>query len=198
MSDMSKKHYHKEKELQETEQKNRQEISSQETAAVDIESEIEKLKAELEEERMKTAAEREQHLRALADFANYRRRHEEEQARIVQFATQNLIVKILPVIDNFERALESAEQNHSFESLVEGVRLTIKQLRDILDQEGVKQIESVGQQFDPSVHEAVMRLETEEYPENTVVEELQSGYTYGDRVIRPALVKVAVPPSESE
>ncbi len=190
---MTKKQHHT-KESQEPEHRD----DSQQATVSELEAEVERLKSELEEERAKTAAESEQRLRALADFANYRRRHEEDKARLMQFATQEIILKILPVIDNFERALESAEQNHNFDSLVEGVRLTIKQLRDILEQEGVKQIESVGQEFDPTMHEAVMRVETEEYPENTVIEELQSGYTQGDRVIRPARVKVAVPPPALE
>ncbi|MBI2844792.1 MAG: nucleotide exchange factor GrpE [Armatimonadetes bacterium] len=165
-----------------------------EAAAPDVDelqNEIERLRVELEEERKRTKDEHDQHLRALADFSNYRRRQQEEYNRAIQFATQEIILKILPAIDNFERALRSAEQAENFEGLVEGVKLTLRQLRDVIEREGVEPIESVGQEFDPMLHEAVMRVETEEYPENTIVEEVQTGYKQHDRVIRPARVVVA-------
>jgi molecular chaperone GrpE len=162
----------------------------------ELQSEIERLRRELEEERKKTTAEHEQCLRALADFSNYRRRHQDEYAQAIQFASQEVILKILPVIDNFERALAAAEQSMSFETLLEGVKLTLRQLRDLLEREGVQPIEAVGQEFDPMRHEAVMRVETDKYPENTVVEEVQTGYTQRDKVIRPARVKVSASPDE--
>ena len=135
-------------------------------------------------------------LRALADFSNYRRRHQDDHNQASRIASQELILKILPAIDNFERALDAAEQNHSYESLVEGVKLTLRQLHDIIEKEGVQPIQSVGEQFDPNVHEAVMRVETDDYPENTIVEEIQPGYVQNDKIIRPARVKVAVSPAE--
>ena len=160
----------------------------------ELREEVERLRVEIEEERARTKEEHDRYLRALADFSNYRRRHQEEYAQAMQFASQELILKILPAIDNFERALQAAEQIESFESLVEGVKLTLRQLKDIIEKEGVRPIEAVGQQFDPMMHEAVMRVETDEYPENTVVEEVETGYVLGDRVIRPARVKVAASP----
>lgn len=160
----------------------------------ELQEEVERLRVELEEERQKTKEEHDRHLRALADFSNYRRRHQEEYKQAVQFASQELILKILPTIDNFERALQAPQQTQSFESLMEGVTLTLRQLQDILQKEGVERIESVGQEFDPMQHEAVMREETDEYPENTIIEEFQIGYRQHDRVIRPARVKVAASP----
>lgn len=160
----------------------------------ELQAEVERLRVELEEERKRTKEEHDQHLRALADFSNYRRRHQEEYKETVKFACQELILKILPAIDNFERALQAAEQSKNFDSLVDGVRLTLKQLKDVLEREGVQVIDAEGQEFDPMVHEAVMRMETDEYPENTVVEVFQPGYTHHGKVIRPSRVKVAALP----
>ena len=163
----------------------------------ELQAAIDQLTNELEEERARVKEEHSRYLRALADFSNYRRRHQEEYSHAVQFATQELILKILPAIDNFERALQAAEQTHNFEGLVEGVKLTLRQLKDVLEKEGVQPIEAVGQQFDPMMHEAVQRIETDEYPENTIVDEVQTGYMYRDHVIRPAKVTVATAPRAS-
>jgi len=162
----------------------------------ELQAAVDQLTTQLQEERAKAEEEHDRYLRALADFSNYRRRHQEEYAHAVQFASQELILKILPAIDNFERALQAAEQQHSYESLVEGVRLTLRQLKDVLEREGVQPIEAIGQQFDPMMHEAVQRIETDDYPENTVVDEVQTGYTYREHVIRPSKVVVAAAPRE--
>ena len=152
---------------------------------------IDVLKAQLEEQTQVAEEEHNRHLRALADFANYRRRREEEFQRHLEFANQELILKLLPVIDNFERAAQAAEENHNLEGLAEGVKLTLRQFRDLLEREGVQPIAAVGQEFDPMRHEAVMRVESDEYPENTVVEEVEKGYALKDKVIRPARVAVS-------
>ncbi|MEN6372699.1 MAG: nucleotide exchange factor GrpE [Armatimonadota bacterium] len=160
----------------------------------ELQNEIERLRAELKEEKKRADEEHDRHLRSLADFSNYKRRHTEEYKQAILCASQELILKILPVIDNFQRALEAAEKTQSFDGLLEGVRLTLKQLGDILEREGIQQIKAAGEQFDPTYHEAVMRVETDEYPENTVIDEFQPGYTQHDKVIRPAKVRVAVLP----
>lgn len=160
----------------------------------ELQDEIERLRTELGEERKRADEEHDRHLRALADFSNFKRRHQEEYSQSIRSASQELILKILPVIDNFQRALDAAEKTQSFESLVEGVRLTLRQLGDILEREGVQQIKAAGEQFDPAYHEAVMRVETDDYPENTVIDEFQPGYIQHDRVIRPAKVRVSVAP----
>ncbi|NLI01335.1 MAG: nucleotide exchange factor GrpE [Chthonomonadales bacterium] len=156
----------------------------EDTEGSQIEDRIAQLEHELEEERARA-------LRVLADFKNYRRRNEEQRGDIVRFALQEFVTDSLPVLDNLERALDAAQDAGSFERLHEGVELTRKQVLDLLQRHGVEQIPAQGEPFDPNVHEAVMRVEDAEAPENTVVEEVRRGYCMHGRVIRPAMVKVA-------
>ena len=149
------------------------------------------LRAQLEEANRRADSEHEAYLRARADFANYKRRTQEEAARQREIVNEHLLLRLLPIIDNFERALQSAETTRDYDKLVTGVNAILKQMQDFLAKEGVTVIEAVGQPFDPNYHNAVMRHETTEYPENTVVEEMQKGYTLGERVLRPSMVKVA-------
>ncbi len=135
--------------------------------------------------------ERNERLRAIADFQNFRRRSEEQRKEERQFANRELILGLLPILDNFQRALAAAEQNKSYEALVGGVALTLRQVQDFLKKQGVEPIEAVGKEFDPNFHEAVARVEDSEHPENTVVDELQQGYTMHNRVLRPSMVRVA-------
>lgn len=150
------------------------------------------LLAQLEAERARAEEEHQRYLRALADFANYKKRVAEQESRLRQFATRELVLKILPIIDDFERALTSAEESQSFEALRDGLVMTLRKLMTVLESEGVQPIEAVGREFDPSMHEAVMRVEDSEHPENTIVHELQKGYTLASEVIRPSRVSVAV------
>ena len=161
----------------------------QEEVAAD---EVSALRLEVETLNEQSARQQDQYLRALADFDNYKKRHEAAYDRHTQVANQELIMKLLPVIDNFERALAAARGTESFEALAEGVDLTLRQLQGMLAAEGIEAIPTVGEQFDPNVHEAVMSVTTDEAPDHTVVEEFERGYTHKDKVIRPAKVKVAV------
>lgn len=163
------------------------EVLSEEEQAASIEDRILELEKELE-------AERAQALRVLADFQNFRRRSEEQRAETASRAVQEFVTDLLPILDNFERALASAADSRSFDGLVAGVELILRQLRELLQKHGVEPIEAVGQPFDPNLHDAAMRVEDAEVAENTVVEELQRGYTMDGRVIRPAMVKVATRP----
>lgn len=129
-------------------------------------------------------------LRLQADFDNFRRRTQREKEEMARFAAEGLIVKLLPVLDNLERALAAGETDST--RLLEGVSLIHRQFMEILAAEGVEPIQAVGCPFDPSCHEAVMQVQDDRYPENTVVEELQKGYTLKGKVIRPAMVKVSV------
>lgn len=148
-------------------------------------------KEALEEEiKQKEEALRELHGRydrLRADFENFRRRTRDQQEEMKQTASEQIITRILPILDNFDRALTSTG---TVEAVLEGVLLIRKQLEDLLAKEGVSPIFSVGKLFDPSLHEALLHVETEDHQEERVVEELRKGYKLGEKVLRPSLVKV--------
>ena len=134
--------------------------------------------------------------RRQADFENYRKRVERERTETYNRVVADLASKLLPVSDNLKRALETeasveAAESDAFRHFLSGVDLIWKQLNGVLDAFGVKPIVSVGEQFDPHQHEAVVTEETDEYEPDTVIQEIRSGYRLGDKLIRPALVKVS-------
>jgi molecular chaperone GrpE len=159
---------------------------------------IEKIE-DLERVLEQTREQSDEHLRGLqrtaADFANYRRRVDEEREGLSQFSNALLISKLLAVLDDFDRALENVPTD-THEGWVDGVRLVERKLRSLLEAEGVRQIEALGQPFDPNVHEAVVYEETTDHPDNQVIGELQRGYRLRDRILRPSLVRVANNPKE--
>ena len=146
-----------------------------------------------------TREQSDEHLRGLqrtaADFANYRRRVDEDREGLSQFSNALLIGKLLSVLDDFDRALETVPPGTN-EAWVDGVRLVQRKLHGLLEAEGVREIEALGQPFDPNFHEAVVHEETADHPDNQVIGELQRGYRLGDRVLRPSLVRVANNPKE--
>ena len=129
------------------------------------------------------------YLRTLADFENYRKRADREKEDFRRYALTNLLRDLLPVLDNFDRALDHAEEGDDFHK---GVLLIYKQLYDVLRKAGLKPIEEIGVRFNPNIHEAVIREEDPSVPSHTVTAILQKGYYLHDRLLRPALVKVAV------
>ena len=126
--------------------------------------------------------------RQMAEFDNFRKRTEKEKSSMYIIGAKDIVEKILPVVDNFERGLAQAPEGDSF---ADGMKMIYKQLITTLDELGVKPIEAVGKEFDPNFHNAVMHVEDEEAGENIVVEEFQKGYTYKDFVVRHSMVKVA-------
>ena len=160
-------------------------------ATATAESETDRLKSRIAELEKQLDQQQDQHLRAIADFQNTRRRLEENKNEAIQFANREVILGLLPILDNFERALAAAEKSQSYEALMGGVALTLRQLQDFLKKNGVEAIAAQGQEFDPNFHEAVARVDDGDHPENSVVEELQRGYTMHNRVLRPSMVKVA-------
>ena len=130
-------------------------------------------------------------VRTLADFDNYRKRVARERREERRYAGADLALDILAVVDNLERALGS---EGSAEDLKQGVGMVHKQLESILGRHGIRRVAALGELFDPAVHEAVMRVEEEDLDEPRVREEMQSGYTFHERLLRPSMVKVAVPP----
>ena len=129
--------------------------------------------------------------RNMAEFDNYRKRTEKEKSAMFEIGAKDIIERILPVIDNFERGLNSMPEDAKGTSFAEGMEMIYKQLLKNLEEAGVKPIEAVGQPFDPNFHNAVMHVEDEEQGENVVVQELQKGYLYRDSVVRHSMVQVA-------
>ena len=134
--------------------------------------------------------------RATADLANFRRRVEQDRGELTTLANAVLISKLLAVLDDFDRAMSHVPAGID-ESWLDGVRLVERKLRGVLEAEGVTQIEALGQPFDPNLHEAVVHEETADHPDNQVIGELQRGYRLRDRVLRPALVRVANNPAQT-
>ncbi|TGE39858.1 nucleotide exchange factor GrpE [Desulfosporosinus fructosivorans] len=129
--------------------------------------------------------------RLQADFDNYRKRTQKEKTELIKYASERLVVDLLPVLDNFDRAVSAAKDNPDFTSFSQGVEMILRQMQTALSKEGLKAMDAVGQPFDPNLHEAVLRVASEEHPENTVVEELQKGYYLKEKVLRPCMVKVS-------
>jgi molecular chaperone GrpE len=132
---------------------------------------------------------KDRYMRTLADFENYRKRSDREKTDFYKYALQGVLKDLLPVLDNFDRSLEHAEQGDEFHR---GMLLIYKQLVDTLRKHGVTPIDESGVRFDPNIHEAVMREEDPSVPSHTVTAILQKGYFLHDRLLRPAMVKVAV------
>ena len=154
-----------------------------ETAA-SIEEEFAKLKAEYQEQY-------DQMLRKIAEFDNAKKRAERRAEESSKYAVEGVIKDVIPIIDSVERAVESTNESKDFDALSDGIQLIHKQLLDSLQRRNVNPIEAMGENFDPNRHEAIMHVESEEVPENAVIEEYQRGYTLHDRVVRPSMVSVS-------
>lgn len=129
--------------------------------------------------------------RTFAEFDNFRKRSEKEKSAMYEIGAKDIVEKILPVVDNFERGLATVKEEDMNEPFVDGMNKIYKQLMTTLEEAGVKPIEAVGTEFNPDFHNAVMHVEDDELGENIVAEELQKGYMYRDTVVRHSMVKVA-------
>ncbi len=129
--------------------------------------------------------------RQMAEFDNFRKRTDKEKSQMYEIGAKDIINKILPVVDNFERGLAAVPEEEKKNPVLEGMEKVYKQLMTTLEEIGVKPIEAVGQEFNPDFHNAVMHVEDEELGENIIAEEFQKGYTYHDSVVRHSMVKVA-------
>ena len=132
------------------------------------------------------------YIRLAADFDNYRKRQEQERECLLKYGAEDTLKKFLPVMDTFERAQKFFKEIDDPEKLKESFDAVEKQFMEALEKLGVEKIETVGKEFDPNLHEAVIQTPSAEHPDNTIVAELQSGYKLCDKVLRPALVNVAV------
>ena len=129
--------------------------------------------------------------RQMAEFDNFRKRTDKEKSQMYEIGAKDIIDKILPVVDNFERGLGAVKEEEKEDPFIQGMEKVYKQLMTTLESAGVKPIEAVGQEFNPDFHNAVMHVEDENFGENTVAEEFQKGYMYRDSVVRHSMVKVA-------
>lgn len=145
------------------------------------------LKQNLETERQRAETNLAGWQRAAADLANYRKRTEQERLELVKFANADLLRRLLPVLDDLDRAFQNAPQDVAW---AEGIKLIDRKLRSIMEQEGLAPYDSVGQPFDPAYHDAISYEESDPQHAGLVIGELQRGYKLGDRVLRPALVRV--------
>lgn len=173
-----------------------EEEESMETSSEQEEEDINKLRKQLNEYKEKyeaLEAEKKQltdrMLRIQADYDNFKRRTEKERIAERKYQAQDLATELLPVIDNFERALQTdvSDENKGFK---DGMVMIYEQLQNALKSQGIEAIETVNKEFDPNIHHAVMQVEDENFDSNVIVEELQKGYMLKDKVIRPAMVKV--------
>lgn len=161
--------------------KNEQKETNEET----VEALLEKNKL-LEQEKNENY---ERMLRIQAEFDNFKKRTQKERIAERKYKSQELVTELLPALDNFERALQ-VEKTEDTKGIIDGITMVYNQINDALNAEGVEVIETIGKEFDPHIHHAVMQEENENEASNTVIEELQKGYILNDRVIRPAMVKV--------
>ena len=145
---------------------------------------------ELEELKKKYDELNDSHLRLMAEFDNYRKRTDKEKSAMYEIGARDVIEKILPVVDNFERGLATVPEESKEDPFVDGMNRIYKQLMTELENIGVKPIEAVGQEFDPNLHNAVMQVESDEYESGVIAQELQKGYTYHDMVVRHSMVGV--------
>lgn len=129
--------------------------------------------------------------RQMAEFDNFRKRTEKEKSQMYEIGAKDVVEKILPVVDNFERGLQAVPEDQKDDPFASGMEKIYKQMMTALEEIGVKPIEAVGQEFNPDFHNAVMHVEDEELGENTVAEEFQKGYMYRETVVRHSMVKVA-------
>lgn len=138
---------------------------------------------------------KDKYLRAMAEFENFRRRSNQEKADWIKLATQKLALEICDVLDNFERAISQVDEAQKGDHFVKGVLMIEQQLRNALDKEGVKKIDALGKDFDPSYHEALAHIPSD-YDENQVAAVIQNGYLMHDKLLRPARVAVSSGPAE--
>ncbi|MFA5112541.1 MAG: nucleotide exchange factor GrpE [Desulfobaccales bacterium] len=168
-----------------------QEDKTAPAAAPEAEGEMAELQNKLEEKTKEAEENYVRLLRLAAEMDNLKKRQERERAELLQFANENLIKEFLPVVDNLERALDHGRQLEAPAALLDGIDLVHQGFLKALERYGVTPLNSVGQQFDPAFHSAMMQEETDAVPDCTVIKELQKGYLLNQRLLRPAMVVVA-------
>lgn len=167
---------------------------SEEKDKVKIVDHLKEMETRLESVEQEAKEAHDRFLRVSAEFENYKKRSVREMDEFRKFANESLIREMLTVVDNLERALNSSNNDNQANShIAEGVDMTLKEILKVFEKFNVKPIEALGKPFDPNFHQAAMREETNERPENTVLNELETGYMIHDRLLRPAMVVVSMP-----
>jgi molecular chaperone GrpE len=176
--------------MSEKEKKNKQEnqnenqVQNETDKVKELENLIEEKNKEIEELNNK-------YLRLLAETENMKKRLEKEKKDFLEYANENLLKDLLPVIDNMERAVTHADEEANIDDFIKGVELILTNFKKILEKYDVKEVDALHKPFDPNYHEAMTLMENNEHPSNTVVEEMQKGYTFKNRLLRPSLVAVS-------
>jgi molecular chaperone GrpE len=150
------------------------------------------------EAKAEAARMKDQWVRTAADFDNYRKRARKEVEDSRKSGREDLLKDLLPVFDNLERAIQSAQRATEIKPVADGLAMVVKQFVDVVGRAGITKVATVGVSFDPQVHEAIQQVETDEHPPGTVVSEIQAGYMQGERLVRAAMVVVAKPKSSAE
>ena len=163
--------------------KNQEAEKSAEETSDNCDDKVKKLEAELEEWKNS-------YTRKLAEFQNFTKRKENEVAEMRKYASEGIIVKLLDNIDNLERAVDASKESQNFDSLIEGVNMILNNLKNLLTEEGVEEIEAAGKEYDPYEHKAMITENKEELDDNVVVQVFQKGYKMKGKVVRPAMVTV--------
>ncbi|MDD5491590.1 MAG: nucleotide exchange factor GrpE [bacterium] len=156
------------------------------------------LQESLSEQKKKATEYYDQLLRLKAEFENYRRRVEKEKLDLVKFGQEDVLLKMLPFIDNVDRALKAAREHDNHKTILEGLVMIEKEFKQFLKQEGVEQIKTQEEKLDPSLHHVVSQEESADHEDDDILEEIQKGYSFKGKVIRPSLVKVAKKKNKQE
>jgi len=180
------------------EKKSEEKINNEETASEQKqEEEADKRDLRIAELEKEAAELKDKFLRKVAEFENYKRRTENDQFNLIKYSAASFIIKLLPVIDDFERSLDHIEDAKDIDAIKEGLKLIYGKLKKALDEEGVKKIDAVGKPFDVEYHEAIMQKPDNSVEPHTVLNEVEKGYLYKDKVIRHSKVIVSEEPSEA-
>ncbi len=165
-----------------------------------IESDIDKLRSQVEESTSQMNTYKDQLLRLAAEFENFRKRTEAEKTDFVKYSHEKILKDLLPILDDFERALSNGKKNTDFDSFYKGVEMIYQKLQKVFEEKGVKPIDSLGKEFDVMYHDVLMQMQKPGVPPHTVIEEVERGYTLHGKVIKHAKVIVAAdqPPESSE
>ncbi len=156
-----------------------------------LEDEIRNLQEEINSKDEEIKELNEKYLRLLAETENMKKRLEREKREFFEYANENLLKDLLPIVDNIERAIEHAHEEANVEDFIKGVELILSGFKKLLEKYEVKEVEALHKPFDPNFHEAMTMTESDEHPANTVVGEMQKGYTFKNRLLRPSLVSVS-------